>query len=64
MKIYLSCGYLGLKLVSAVIAVSVIITLGSICSAQDLLEGKVLHMQFNEGSGNTVIDWANKNHGA
>lgn len=49
---------------SAVIAVSVIITLGSICSAQDLLEGKVLHMQFNEGSGNTVIDWANKNHGA
>ena len=24
----------------------------------DLLEGEVLHLQFNEGSGKTVIDWA------
>jgi len=41
-----------------------IFAFGSVCSAQDLLEGEVLHMQFNEGSGQTIIDWAEQgNHG-
>jgi PKD repeat protein len=63
MKIHQSCKDFGLKLISAVVAVTVILTFDSICSAGDLLQGKVLRMHFNEGSGDTVIDWENRNDG-